>query len=122
MDQLDERLNVTKGERESLGPAGVTFDVGDMVRHDHAVVADFLVDAHGSDHVHVAVVRKRLLKIEKSPFDIAKVDVEDLAPASKVADNVINLLAGMLEHLGHRPLAKVEPVVFAWRDLDKALE
>ena len=71
--------DVAEGEGERLFPAGVAFDLGHMVGHDHAVVADFFVDAHGADHVHVAVVGESLLEIAEAAVNVAEMDVEDLA-------------------------------------------
>src|SRR5437660_281976 len=90
--QLDERLDVADGEGERLRALFVARDGGNVVGHDHPVVANLLVDAHRPDHVHVAVVREGLLEVEELALDVAEVDVEDLVPLPEVADDVVDLL------------------------------
>src|SRR2546423_1329544 len=63
---LDQRLNIPEGERERLVPVRVALDGRRVVRHEHAVVANFLVDAQRLEHVHVAVVGERLLEVEEA--------------------------------------------------------
>src|SRR5207249_3492023 len=120
--QLDKGLDVAEGESERLRPPRIPLDVRHVVGHDHAVVADLLVDAQGAEHVHVPVVGESLLEVEEAAFYVPEVDVEDLAPAAEVADDVVNLPAGFFQHLAHRALAEVEPVVRARHGLHEALE
>src|SRR5579862_8102054 len=122
VDGLDCCLDVAKGKGKRLGSARRSGDLRNMVRHDHAIVPDFFVDPQCPDHVHVSIVGEGFLKIEESPFDVAIVDVEDLAPAPKVTDDVEDLRAGLFQHLRHGPLAKVEPVICAGHDVDETLE
>ncbi len=42
VDHLDQGLDVAECEGEGLLAAVVAVELGDMVRHQHAVVADFL--------------------------------------------------------------------------------
>src|SRR5579862_8841215 len=86
MDQLQECLNIAEGEAERLRANGVSFDVRHMVGHDHPIVTDLLIDAHGPDHIHVAIVGEGFLKVQEPPFDIAEMYVEDLAATAEVAD------------------------------------
>src|SRR4051794_7583733 len=62
-DHLDERLNVAQGKGVRLGLVRIAVDLRRMVRHDHAIVANLLVDAHGPDHVHIPVIGERLPEI-----------------------------------------------------------
>src|SRR5262249_3576035 len=117
-DQLDQRLDVAEREGERLRLPRVALDLRRVVGHDHAVVTDLLVDAHAADHVHVAVVGERLAEVEEAALDVAEVDVEDLPAAAEPADDLVDLLARLLEHLGHRPLAEVQAVILARRGLD----
>src|SRR5438067_1170544 len=89
--QLDQRLDIAEGEGKGLRAAGIAFDDGYVVGHDHAVVADLLVDAHGPDHIDVAVIGEGLREVQEPAFDVAEVDVEDLAPLPEVADDVVDL-------------------------------
>src|SRR5271154_1388242 len=99
VDQLNQRLDVAEGEREGLLAAVISVDFRDMIRHQHPVVADFLVGSNGADHVHVAIVGKSLAKVEKAAFNIAEMDIEDLFPLAEIADDVVNFLVRILEHL-----------------------
>ena len=61
-------------------------------------------------------------KSSKPPFDVAEVDAEDLLARSEVADHVEDLLAGLLELLGHGALAEVQAVIRALLDRDEPLQ
>src|SRR5215470_4354281 len=93
-----------------------------MVRHNHAVIANLFINPHRSNHVHVPVVRKSFLEAEEPTFDVAEVNIEDLAPAAKVANDVVNIFAGVLEHFGHSSLTKVQSMVLARNDFDEAFK
>ena len=80
VNHLNQRLDVSEGEGERLRAALVAVDVRHVIRHHHAVVAHFLVDAQCARHVHVAIIGERLLEVEEAALDIAEVDVEDLLP------------------------------------------
>src|SRR5438552_204438 len=72
----DERLDVAERVREPLA-AVHALDLRYMVGHHHPVVADFLVDAHGFQHVDGAVVDERLAEVEEAALDVAEMDAED---------------------------------------------
>src|SRR2546427_7293872 len=73
----DQRLDVAEGVRESLETVDA-LDLRHVVGHHHAVVADFLVDAHRLQHVHAAVVDERLAEVEEPSVDVAEMHAEDL--------------------------------------------
>src|SRR5207247_10820065 len=77
---------------------------------------------HRLQHVHVAVIDERFLKIEEPAADVAEMDVEDLLASAEPADDVEDLIARLLEHLSDRTLAEVEAVVRALGDGDEPLE
>src|SRR4051812_7290139 len=76
-DSSDQRLDVSEGERKTL-IAGDSVNARDMIRHHHAVVADFLVDTHRLQHVDTAVVDEGFAEIQEAAFDVAEVNAEDL--------------------------------------------
>jgi hypothetical protein len=92
-----------------------------VVGHHHALVADFLQGPHDRDHVHVAFVGEDFLEVVAAATDVADVDVEDLLPRAEVADDVVDLGRRLLQHLGGRAQAQVQPVVRALLDGDEAL-
>src|SRR5262245_54008126 len=102
---LQQRLNVAETKRERLLPAGIADDLRHMVGHDHALVADVAVRSQSAGHIHVAVVRKGLLKSQEAAADVAKVHVENLSPAAEIADHVVDFLARFFEHLRNGALA-----------------
>src|SRR6185503_10845194 len=75
---LEQRLHVTEGKREGLRPARIAGDRGDVIRHDHVWIADFLVSLQGLDHVHAADIRECLLEIAEPAVNITEVNVENL--------------------------------------------
>src|SRR5688572_21134530 len=87
----DERLDVAKREREARHAVDA-LDARHVVRHHHAVVADFLVDAHRLQHVDAAVVDEGLTEVEEAPFDVAEVHVENLLARAEIADYIVDLL------------------------------
>ncbi len=106
----DQRLDVAECERESLAAVDA-LDLRHVVGHHHAVVADFLVDAHRLQHVDAAVVDEGLTEVQESAVDVAEVHAEDLLARAEVADDVEDLLARLLELLGDRALAEIQTVV-----------
>src|SRR5207253_8588666 len=88
----------------------------------HAVVADFLVHPHGLQHVDVPIVDERLLEVEEAAADVAEVHVEDLLARAEPADDVVDLLSGLLQHLADGALTEIQSVVRALGDADEALE
>src|SRR6266568_9307931 len=87
----DQGLDVPERKRESLRVVTIALDLRHMVRHHHPVVADLLVDAHRLQHVDVAIVNERFLKIEEASPDVPEMDVEDFLACAEVADDVENL-------------------------------
>src|SRR5690348_11085730 len=77
-DGLDESADVPVAERVRLSVVGVVWVLGDVVGHEHPVVADLAVDLQGAVEVDVAVVGVALLEVVAAPVDVAEVDVEDL--------------------------------------------
>ena len=63
VNHLNERLDVSEGEGEGLFAGVVAIDFRDVVGHQHAVVADFLIGADGADHIDVAVVGEGLAEV-----------------------------------------------------------
>src|SRR5260221_657519 len=49
-------------------------------------------------------------------------DVEYLVALAEPADDVVDVTPGMLEHFGHRSLAKIESVIGTRHDADELLE
>src|SRR5260221_1947312 len=117
----EQRLDVPEREGEARHAVDA-LDPRDMIGHHHAVVADLLVDAHRLQHVHAAVVDERLAEVEDLSLDIAKVHVENLLARTEVADDVEDLLAGILELLRHGALAEIQAVVRARLDGHEALQ
>src|SRR5262249_2451183 len=118
----DQRLDITEGERIRLQPLRISGDLRHVIGHDHSVVTDFFVDAHRLQHVHVAVVNERLLEIEKTPANIAEMDVEDFSALAEISNDIEDLFAGIFEHLRDRTLTEIQPVIFARNDLDESLQ
>ncbi len=88
---LEESPNVAVLESESLLLARVPIDLRGMVRHDHSVVADLLIDPHCPHHVDAAIIREGLLKVQEVPVNVAEMDIEDFTFLAKVPDDVENL-------------------------------
>src|SRR5207245_10534436 len=119
---LDQRIDVAEGVGERLVAAGVAFDSGHVVRHQHSVVADLLVHTDHLDEVDVAVVGERFLKVQESTLDVAEVDSENLVASSEVADHVGQLLVRIFQHFRNGALAKVQAVIFAGIDGDELFQ
>src|SRR5262249_39411922 len=98
--QLNQGLDVPEGKGERLRLALVVLNAWHVVWHDHPVVTHLLVNAQGANHVHVPVVGKRLAEVQVAAFDVAEVDIEDLAAPAEVADDIVDLFSWFLEHLG----------------------
>src|SRR5580704_3975297 len=93
-----------------------------MIRHNHAVVANFLVDTHRLIHVHIAFVGKCFPKVEKATLDIPEVDIEDFTPGAEIANNIEYLPARIHKHFGDRTLTKIEAVIFAGHNRNELLQ
>ena len=93
-----------------------------MVGHQHVGVADIAIGGERARHVHIALVGEGLHEVELLPFDVAEMDVEDLGPLAEPVDHCEDLARRVVEHLGDRPLAEIEPVIGAFVHLDKALQ
>ena len=59
---------------------------------------------------HVAFVGKSFDEAEFAAFDVAEVDVEQLAALAEPADGVADLLARIVETLADRADAEIEPM------------
>src|ERR1017187_1152047 len=109
--QLDQRPYVAERKGKRSPPPGVVARIArdrrQVVGHNHAVVTNLFIDAHGLDHIHVAFVGEGFTEIEEAPLDVPEVDVKHLAPLAEVADDIEDFLARILEHLGDGPLTKV---------------
>src|SRR5918995_3552238 len=117
-DRRNDGLDVAQREREALHVIGIAVDVRDMIRHQHAVVADLLVGARRLQHVDAAVVDERLAEVQIAPVDVAEVDVEDLP--FEAANHVVDLHVRILELFRYGALAEVQAVVRALLDLHEA--
>src|SRR5215813_5144782 len=87
-DCRDQRFYITERESEALITVPVAFDLRHMVRHHHAVETNLLIDAHGLQHIDIAVVDECFLEIQKPSTDVPEVDVEDLFACAEVADDI----------------------------------
>src|SRR5206468_2730062 len=65
---------------------------------------------------------ERLLEPQEAAADVAEMYVEDFPARAKVADDVVDLLSRLLEHLADGALAEVQPVIPARRNGDEALQ
>jgi hypothetical protein len=63
-----------------------------------------------------------LHEVELAPLDVAEMHIEDLAALAEPADYHEDLAGGVVEHLGDRTLAEIEPVIGALVHLHEALE
>ena len=115
-------LDVAEAEGKGLDAAGIVVDFGDVVGHDHGVVAYFLVSAEGFEHVDGAVVGEGLGEAAEAAFDVAEMDVEDFFAGAEVADVVVDLFVGIDEAFADGSLAEVETVVGALFDGDELLQ
>ena len=93
-----------------------------MVGHDHAVISHFLVDTQNAGHIDISIIGQGLREVEIPTLDIAKMDVEDLAPTAEIADDVRYLLIRVSQHLADRSPAEVQPMITAGRNLYKTLQ
>src|SRR5215467_343377 len=121
-DCRDQRFDITERESEALIVVLVTFDLRHMIRHHHAIETNLLIDAHGLQHIDIAVVDECLLEIQKPSADVPEMDVEDLFASAEVADDIENFFPRFLQHFGHSALAEVQPVIGALFDGDELLE
>src|SRR5262245_25261254 len=71
---LNERLDVAKAVRKGLAPVLVAVDLGNVVGHQHSVVADLPIGSDRTKEIDVAVAGKGLLEIQETAFDITEVD------------------------------------------------
>src|SRR5579885_1525907 len=116
--RLHQRRDIPELEREGFTMSLVAFDGRRVIRHDHPVITHVPIDAQRARHVHVAVIGEGLLEFADPPFDIAEMHVEDLFPLPEIADHVIDLFAGAIQHLGYCALAEVQPVIRILFDAD----
>src|SRR5438876_10610341 len=84
----DQRFDVPECEGKGLIAVRIARNLGHVVRHHHSVVADLSVNSHGLQHVHVTVVDERFLKAQETPANVSKVDIENLAPAAEISNDV----------------------------------
>ena len=103
-----ERADVAVTEGEGLKSVGVVGRLGHVVGHQQVRVADLFVHLYGPDEIDVALVRVHFHEIVAPPADVAEMHVEDLLARAEIADQVVDFLAGVVEHLGHRALAEVQ--------------
>jgi hypothetical protein len=111
-----------KRERKTLHVRRVAFDLCKVIRHHHAVVADLLVNAHGFQHVDVAIVNECFLEIEETASDVPEMHIKDLLARAEIPDHIEDLLAGFLQHLRNRALAEIQAVIPTIDEVDKALQ
>src|SRR5262249_33748537 len=97
----------SKAVGERLAAVAVAVDLGHVIGHQHSVVTNLFVRADCTSEVHIAIVREGLLKLQKSAFDIAKMNVENLSSRSKIADGFVNFCARVLQTLSNRALAEI---------------
>src|SRR5690606_17930564 len=96
--------------------------LGNMVRHQHAVIAyipqgfDYLIK------VHVTVVGIDFLKIVPASFDIAQMDIENLVPFSYPFDDGQDFCFGILQPFSSGTQTKIEAMGFTVIKLSKPLD
>ena len=73
-----------------------------VVHHKRAVEPHIAIGLHHLDHIHVALINEDLLKITRRAAHIAKVDIDDFAQRTNVADGLLDIDA----HLRHAALAE----------------
>src|SRR5271169_2620520 len=98
-DHLDQGLDIPEREGKCLMPARIASNLGNVVGHDHPVVAYLFVHAHGGNHVDVTVVWKRFLKVQKTASDVSEMDVENFAPRTEITNYIKDLARGIRQHL-----------------------
>src|SRR5690349_10363549 len=95
-EHLNYCLNIAVCKRERLLSALIGVDARHVVRHQHSVVADFLISPGGLEHVHIAIVGESLREIEKASADIPEVHIEYPLPTAEITDDIVDLLVGIL--------------------------
>src|SRR5690349_21841541 len=93
-----------------------------MVGHQQVRISDFTIDTNRLHEIDVTLVRINFLKVVPVAPDVPEVHVEDLLPRTEIPDHIINLAAGICEHLRHCSLAEVQTMIRAFADRDEALQ
>src|ERR1700720_1094963 len=119
---LDQSADIAETKGERLLAAGIIGNLRHVVGHQHARIANLFVNLDGLHEVDITFIRVYFDEIVAMAANIAEVHIEDLLPHTEVTDHVKNLLAGVLEHLGYRALAEVEPVVWTLLDGDELFQ
>jgi len=86
---------------------------GYVVRHQEVGVPHLFICLDGFDQIDVTTVRVGLHKLVAVPADVTEMHVENLLARAEITDHVVDFLARLVQHLRHRALAEVEPVVTA---------
>src|SRR5690349_6639301 len=96
--------------------------MGHVIVDQETGEADLFERPHRFNRVDVPFANEALLELGHRAFDVAEVNVEDLAPRAEEFDRLDHTLA----HLRPTAHAKVQSVVIAWRNVQdpvtKALE
>src|SRR6266540_5514277 len=91
-EHLDCGLNIAVCKREGLLATLIRLDARHVVRHQHAVVADFLICPRGLQHIHITIVRESLGEIQEASADVAEVHIEYALAAPEITDDIVDLL------------------------------
>ena len=70
----------------------------DMIRHQHIGITDFFVHLDRFDEIHITLIRVYLHEIIAMAANVAEMYVEYLVAGTKIANDVEDLHAGILEH------------------------
>ena len=116
---VHERPDIPQGVGARAELARVAFPkMGHVVFYDRGVNTGLVECLHGLHHVEVALADECFREFRDRAGYTPKVDVEDLAAATEVADGVENIF----RHSADRPRAKGQAVGVARHDLDESLQ
>src|SRR5581483_3860711 len=97
---------------------GIALHCWYVIRAHGAVEANFMITAHGLQHVGWPIIMKRLHEMSRSPAHIAEMDEVNLVAPSEIA----NGLRDICPHCGKISLTKRNAVVIARNHIDSTLE
>src|SRR4051794_32763901 len=93
-----------------------------MVGHQHVRVANLFIELDDLHEVDVALIWIHLYKIVAVTTNVPEMHVEYFLTTSKVANDIEDLRAWILQHLGNRSLAKIQAMVRTLVDANKLLQ
>ena len=111
--RVDQRADVAHCMGAPDVAVGISYDARHMVVDECPLESEPVIRLHRLDHVHVTVVDERLREAWHGPRHVSEVDVVDLALAYEPLDPVDDVLG----HFSDRPLAELQAVVVAGRDV-----